>query len=476
MPRVLAIEPTLSVTQTLSSNYRLTAVDPAYDAVTRLAAGISLRGQTGLARGYLDYTLSGLLHAHHSEQDTHQNALRAAVTSTLVEGRVVLDGNASISQSAVSAFGAQPSNGLNTANTTEVRTIQLAPTFKGPLGPDLRYTGTLGYSATDASRSDSGDSSTGTAALHIEPASVGRLGWSVDASHLTSDYKVGRTTEDDRLFGALQWRLNDLDLQLSANAGSEWTNLSSLNRERHSTWGVGAVWAPSPRTRLAADWENRFFGKSHSLSLEHRTPLTVWQLSDSRSLNTGGGGSGLGRGTVYDLLFAQLASVEPDAIKRAALVNTFLRDNGIDPATGLDPSFLRSSATVQDRQALSVALRGVRSTAVLLLSRTQTRRVQSALNLGDDLDNGDDVTTRQVSIDLSHRLTPMSSLSLVLSRQASSSRLGSQSSRQRQAGLQYTVRLAADASLILGGRRALYGSVTGPYDETALFATYGIRF
>jgi len=476
--RAWAIQPQVSVTQTLSSNYRLTAVDPAYDAITRLSAGVSLNGHSGLLRGFLDYSLSGLIHARHSDRNTHQNALNTALTANLAEGRAQVDLGAGISQSAVSAFGAQPSNDrAGTDNITEVRNLRLAPSFRGPLGPGLRYTAALTYAVTSSSRSTLGDSSTGNLAVHVEPSTAGRLGWSVDGSHLDSSFKAGRTTQDDRLFGSLRWRLDDLDLQLAANAGTESTNLASLQRESRGTWGLSGVWSPSPVTRVSGEWEKRFFGNSHAFSVEHRTPLTVWRVTDSRSLNTGGSGaSGGGRGTVFDLFFTQFASIEPDPIKRADLVNAFLRSNGIDPNLGLDPSYLRSSATVQDRQEFSVALRGVRSTATLVWTRSNSRRVQVALNLGDDLDNGGQVHLRQLSLDLSHRLTPLSTLSLVLNRQQGTGNLAAQRNLQRAANLLYTTRLTVDTSFSLGLRRALYANSPGPFNESALFATYGLRF
>ena len=474
------IEPQVSVTETFTDNYRLVAQEPASDAVTRLTAGIGLRGQTGLLRGFLDYNLSSLLHARHSQANTYQNALNSALSAELADGRLRLEAAAGISQNAISAFGLQSGNsGLNAANTTEVRTLRLAPTLQGLLGPALRYNASLAYQATDASGSRNGDSATTTAAIHLEPQTAGRVGLALDASHLASDFKAGRSTVSDRVFGTARYTINDLDLRLSANAGVESTDMASLRRQRHGTWGIGWVWEPSPRTRLSGDWERRFFGTTHALSLEHRTPLTVWRLSDSRSLNTSGGGAAGGvRGTAFDLFFSQFASIEPDPLKRADLVNAFLRSNGIDPGLNLQPGFLRSSATVQDRQEFSVAMRGVRSAAVLTASRSATRRVDTSLSLGDDLDGGR-VTLRLLALDLSHRLTPDSSVTLLLSRQQGGGNLANQTAqttRQQSFNLGYTTRLGPTASLALGLRRALYENASGAYDENALFATYGLRF
>lgn len=476
--RTLAVQPSLSVTQTFTNNVRLASADPASDSVTRLTAGVGLLGQTGQVRGYLDYSLSGLVHARNGGLNAFQNALRAAFTADLVENRMRMDTSASISQSARSAFLAQPdAGGAPLDNTSEVRSLSVNPSFRGPLGAGLRYTAALGYTITDASKTSNGDSSGSTAAVHLEPSTQARLSWSVDASRQTSAYKAGRSTAGDRLFGTLNLRLDDQDLQLNTRAGVELSDLASARRQRYETWGLGAVWAPSPRTRLVADLEQRFFGKSHTLSLEHRTPLTVWRLSDSRSLSTGNGQSGSsGRGTAFDLFFTQFASVEPDPVKRIDLVNSFLRNNGIDPTAGADPSFLRSAATLQDRQELSVAMRGVRSSAVLVLTRSKTRRVDDAASVIDDLQNASEVRLQRYALDLSHRLTPTTSVTLALSTLHGSGTQAGQSNRQRQANVQYAARLSAESDAILGARRTLYATGPAANAQSALFATYGLRF
>lgn len=471
----LMVVPSLSVTQTASDNYLVTGLNPAYDQITRLTAGVGLRAQTGVLRGFLDYSLSQLAYLRHRDRNTLQNLLNADLNADLAEGRAKIDVAASISQQALSAFAAQPgSSGLPQANSTEVRTLRISPAFRGPVGPDMRYTAQLGYNLTDAKASAVGDSNTASALLHLEPSNKPRLGWAVDASHLRSDFKTGRVTTDDRLTGALNLGVPLLDLELSANAGAELTDLATIERQRYSNWGVGAVWTPSAVTKLTAQFDHRFFGGSHAVVFEHRTPQTIWRLSDSRSLSTSGTQNSGGQGTAYDLFYRQFASVEPDPVRRAALVNAFLASRGIE--SGTEASFLRSTATLQRRQEASVAWRGVRSTALLTFTQSLTERVGAVVNARDDLSQSSRVKLRGLSLDLSHRLTPLSSVSLLLNAQQGDGNLANQHNRQRQLGLTYNLRPRADSTLVLGLRRALFETALLPYGETALFATYGIRF
>lgn len=467
-----------SLTETFTDNYLLTGIQPESDLVTRLTAGVGLNSQSGRTKGFLDYSLSGLIYARHSESNQLQNTLNANFSAELSEGRSRLDVRAGISQSAISAFRLQPGiNSLNQGNATELRYLSLAPVVYGPLGPYLRYTATLNASLSDAKGTDLGNSSLTTATVRIEPMAPQRLGWAVDGTTSKSDFKAGRTTTTSRLNGTAFYPITDLDLRLSASAGTELTDLNTLQRKGYATYGAGAVWTPSPRTNLTANFEERSFGRTHNLSLEHRTALTTWRVSDSRSVSTVNGENGAGsRGTAYNLLFAQFASIEPDPVKRADLVNSVLLRSGISPTAQINPSFLNSGVSLQDLQEVSVALRGVRSTAVLSYTRTTTSRLDNFTTAADDLSQSSRIHLQGFSLDLSHRLTPVSSLNLLLSDQRGNGDLSTQSNRQRQASLLYTLRPSERGSLSVGLRRALYLSQPNPFDETAIFATYGTRF
>jgi uncharacterized protein (PEP-CTERM system associated) len=477
VPRRIALEPRVSVTETFTDNHNLSSTQAESDAITRLTAGLGWRAQTGLLRGYLDYALTHVLYARHSDRNELQNALNANLSADLLDKRLQFVTSAAIARSAISAFGVQPGGGADgNANTTETRTLQIAPTLRGPLGPELRYTAALGHAITRSANTRLGDSATTNANLHLEPSSQARLGWTLDASHLESDFKQGRASQSDRLFGGLRLNVDDLDLQLTATGGTERTNFISLENTRYNTWGVGAVWAPSPVTRVSAELENRFFGRSHALSIEHRTPRTIFRLRSARSLSTSGNQVAGVRGTAFSLLFDQFASLQPDPVLRELLVNRFLVAQGIDPSRIIDTGFLRSAATLQDLQEFSAAWTGPRNAAVLLLSHSKTRRVDTLSNAVDDLARVDEVRIRNLSLNLSHRLTPLSSLNLLLGVQRSSSGQAGLSSRQTQVDLQFSTRLTPDSTASVSLRRAHYTTGLLPYDETALSATFGVRF
>ena len=139
-----------------------------------------------------------------------------------------------------------------------------------------------------------------------------------------------------------------------------------MQRKGYATYGAGAVWTPSPRTSLTANFDERSFGRTHNLSFEHRTALTTWRISDSRSVSTVNGENGAGsRGTAYNLLFAQFASIEPDPVKRTDLVNSALLRSGINPTAGSDRHLISCTGARQpDRVAATMGRQAVRTPAI----------------------------------------------------------------------------------------------------------------
>ena len=270
--------------------------------------------------------------------------------------------------------------------------------------------------------------------------------------------------------------LNQLHLELSATGGAERTDLESASGRSTSNWGIGAIWTPSPITRVSADVAHRFFGRSHTIAIDHRTPRTLWQLRSSRSLSSGGAVAVGAQRSAYDLLFAQLSSVQPDPVLREALVLQTLRDRGIDANQGVDLGFLQSAATVQESLEASAAWTSPRSTATVSVRQGKSRRVDALANVTDDLSGGNVVRTRALSINLSHRLTPMSSANLLVSQQRSEGSVTGQSNRQDQIALQYSTRLTIDSTLGATLRHVRIHNETQSYGESALTATYGLRF
>jgi uncharacterized protein (PEP-CTERM system associated) len=303
------------------------------------------------------------------------------------------------------------------------------------------------------------------------------MNWSVDYSHQSSEFGSRDSRSSERLNGTLFYSVSP-ELRLFARAGRESNDLTTQGNEQYSTWGWGGTWRPSQRTSLDVSRDHRFFGNSTNINLQHRMPRSVWTLSSEQDVNASAfsSGSAAGPQTVFDLLFAQFASIAPDPIQRTALVDAFLRNNGLTRATLASGGFLNQTATVQRTQRFSVALLGLRSTLLLSVFRNQSRATDSSLADAGDLSNGNTLRQRGFNVNVSHRLTPQQALSTDFSLTRTNGRVGDRSTDLKSLTATWTNRLNEDVTLSLSARRTLFGSPTDPYNESALVANLTVQF
>jgi uncharacterized protein (PEP-CTERM system associated) len=340
-----------------------------------------------------------------------------------------------------------------------------------------QYEARVNLAETNTRNSTVGDNSTTGVNLSLGGlSSRALLNWSLNASAQTNEFKQGRQTESGMLQAALKINAID-DLQLSANAGAESNNFVSVDQERHATYGLGAAWTPTERTKLLAQVDRRFFGNGHNLSFEHRFARSVWRISDSKSVSTNPNQfSTVNLGTNYSLFYSMFASLEPDPVKRDAMVTSYLQANGINPSAVAVAGFLSSAVSLMRRQELSYALSGVRDTVTLLASRTETSRLDSLVNVPDDLSNSNRVIQRGISLALTHRLTPRSALNLTLSQQHTKGSLSNQSSTLKSIVANWSASLGARTQISLGARYVDYDATLNSYKEKAIFSNLTRQF
>jgi uncharacterized protein (PEP-CTERM system associated) len=476
--RRFVVVPSFSITETLTDNVKLTGSNQRADLITQLSPGIRISSNSGRVQGFFDYTLNALVYARTSESNDIQHALNTAATIEAVENWAFVDVAASVSQQALSAYGTKSSdNALANSNRTEVSTYSLSPYVRGRFGDWANYDARLSYSGYGSTNDVSSASASGEALVRLSgPSRLRAIGWSVDASRQTYDFKTTGTVHTDRLRALLSYLVTP-ELHVSAIGGRESQNLESPETQSRGTSGWAVDWAPTERTKLSATREQRFFGNSHAISFEHRTPRTVTKYTDSRELSTGLDQFRPGSlGTVYDLLFTQFASQVPDPTARAALVNTFLRNNGIAPNTVVLGGTSASATLVQRRQDLSFAWIGLRDTLTLVLSQSQGERAQQSLSAIDDFANGNQVRQRGVSLLLAHRLTPQSSLNVAASLQNTSGTTDTRTSKLRTLLIGWSGRLGPHTSAALSGRHSTGNSTSEAYTESAVVATVTLQF
>lgn len=474
--RLWALESNVSLRQTFTDNQRLQTVKES-DAITEASAGVRLTGNGGRVRGFLDYALIGSVYARNNDANDLRHVLNAAGTAELIEGQAFVDLRGSYARQAISAFGSQSSApGLTEANQADVASLAISPYVRGRLGGSVSYLARLSHDVTRAKGTNAGDGENSAASLSLNGGGGGGspLAWSADVSHNISDYRVGRRTFDSRARLGLSY-LVTRELKLGVTAGSERTDVRVLDGESNATYGVQAEWTPTERTLLSANLEKRYFGTAHALRFSHRTPTTVWTLSDSRDVAGISSQGSAGFGSAYDLFFRQFASAEPDAVKRDVLVRSYLQANSINPNAVVIGGFLASAATLDRAQLASLGIVGVRNTVTVQVSSRRSERADKVATVLDDLSTTQVVRQRGLTLDWAYRLTPLSSITVGGSYQRSEGDLATQETTLKSVAASWTSTLGPKSSLSVGARHSTFDG-TAPYDENALFAAFRLSF
>lgn len=474
---MVSVVPRVGITEIFTNNVGLASAAPQSEQITQISPGVRIAVEGARLQVYFDYARNELLYAQDSSPRQSQNALNTFGTLEFLDNWAYLDFNGLISQQAISAFGAQSiDNSAVNANRTEVSTYRLSPYVRGRVGDVANYEARYSRSVTSSDASASDVTTDDTAFKLAQDSAFGKLGWSVDASQQTADYSAGRQTESQQVNLGLSYAITP-QLSVSARAGRERSNYTSVDKRGDDTSGVAVSWSPSDVTNVSASLDRRPFGDAHNVSFEHRTARTAWKFTDTKDVTTTPGQtSGASLGVIYDLLFSQFANLEPNEVARAQLVNAYLQSNGISPDALVLGSALTSALSLQRRQDLSLVLLGVRDTITFLASRSESRRLDMVSTGVDDFSNSSVLRQRGFSANYSHRLTPEYSLGVLLSQQNTSGESDLQDTRLRLLSIQIMGKVGKQAAASVGVRRVVFSSVAAPYGETALTVSLTVQF
>lgn len=477
------ITPSIAVNETATDNVALSSsAQKKSDLITDISPGISIDGSGGRSRLHLNYQLHNLFYAQDSARNRTQNSLNASGTLEALENWLFIDASGVISQQSISAFGGATSTTVNTNvnnNTTETSSYRISPHIRGVLGnfADYQVRYNLSTASTKSNKAFDSDSTELTATLR-GVTSLANLRWSLDASSQNVKFENGRSNEADRLRGVLTYQF-DPQFRASLIAGREANDYLSLSKEGHTIKGAGLDWSPTERTQISASRESRFFGNSNSFSFSHRTAGSAWKISESKDAAVQSGQqAAAGLGTFYDLFFSLFASTEPDPIKRAALVDSLLLSSGLPGTSQVPGGFLSSGVTLQHRREMSFALLGVRNTVAFAASQSDSRSLSQSADLlpGEDFANVQNIRQRGASINWSHRLTALSSLTGIFSRMISKG-TGSTTleTTQQMMNLNFSTQLGPKTNAGIGARRVVVDGSTN-YTENALTGSLSHQF
>ena len=476
--RNFLVTPRISLTESYTDNVDLSSTNKRSEFTTQISPGISITSNGGRLRGSVDYSLTQVLYARNSEKNELQNSLNASGRYEAVDNWAFIDFASSISQQSVSAFGPQSvSNTSINANRTEVATYQVSPYVRGQFANFADYEARYRFSKSRSGSSLASDVETRDGLIKLTgDRSLGRLSWAADLTKQDVDYSAGRSTTSDRLNARLIYTVGP-QLDAILIAGRESNNYVSLDKETHGSTGVGVNWRPSDVTSLSGEFERRYFGNTHSLTFEHRTPRTAWTYVDSKSVSTSTNPTTLvSLGGLYDLLFAQFTTLEPDPVRRAQLVRSFLQVNGLDPNTTVLGAYSQSTLSLQRSQALSFAVMGIRDTITFSAVRSTGQFLGNGVLAGSAFANTSAIRQNGLTVSYSHRLTPETSMNALVSQQKSAGDGSSLQNRVRTFNVNLATRFSQKVYGTIGARHTVSDGSSAPYKENALSGSVSIQF
>ncbi|MDR2839061.1 MAG: TIGR03016 family PEP-CTERM system-associated outer membrane protein [Azonexus sp.] len=448
------------------------------DVIGEIAPGIRINAQTARLKGYLDYSAREQLYIE-NHGDRLRNALNAFGTLEAVDNWFYIDVGGNISQQAVSAFGPQSPDGASlNNNTTETSTWRVSPYIRGHLAREVDYLLRYNASVTRADNTGLSDVDVAQWVGQLRGSTpFHQLRWTLDANRQSVDYANGRKTDAD-LTRLLLTYLITPQFSISGSVGRERNDYASLSQESTDTYGYGFDWNPTPRTKISAFQEHRFFGNGHRFSFSHRFPMSSIRYSDVRDVTVLPNQSGtVGMGTMFEMFDALFANLITNPVDRANFVNSMLLGAGVDPNRQVVSGFMSSQASRQRQQQLTYVIYGARNSLTLQVNRSENSAIYaSVVQLAGDFSRSSVIRQTGVSLNFSHRLSALANLNLLASHQKSEGRqtgfgLSNPKSTTTLYQIGLSTRLGPKTSGSLNVRHAKYDGDFNSYSENALIAS-----
>jgi len=485
------IKPRISLTETWSDNISISGGPNGKESglITQLTPGIRVDARTARLKAYFDYALTGQFYSSSSVNSRTQNSLNTFGTFEAISNWLFLDFSGLIAQQAISAFGAQSPSGANiNSNSTETSTYRLSPYIRGQIAGLVDYSLRYNWSTTQANTSTTSNVEISDWSGQLRGSTPFQsLNWSINATQQTSSHSLGRTSEAERLYAMATYTIVP-QFRISVSGGNESNNYASQNMVSQPTHGFGFDWTPTERTQISAFKERRFFGNGHNYSLSHRFPLSSIRYTDTKNVSVlPNQFSTIGLGTIFDLFYQICSQQLSSSISDTGLLNqsaTTCANNlvsqfGLPLNTQVTSSFLSSRATVQRSQQLSMAFQGVRNTLTVMFNRNESQSILAAGAVNDvfSQNNTTEIRQRGFSINLANKLSSLTNLSLMASRQKST---GSGNSTLEATTAMYqaslTSRFGAKTTGGISIRHTKFDNMTNPYTENAIIGTVSVLF
>lgn len=391
--------------------------------VTSLTGSIAVAG-TG-PRVQLNGTaaVQGLLYTGQRQDNAVYPQVNLLGSVEAVERFFYVEAAVNVSQQYLSAFGPQPSGNIGaTDNRYTSASVRLSPFIRGVLPGEMTYL--LRNDSIWNNLGNTPDTAGFVGAYYNHwygrldsPIRTFGLSAELDTTYTKFTDETALTTELVR--GYLYYQ-PDVQLRLFALGGYERNDYFTSESE-NAVYGGGAEWRPSERTAATGRWEQRFFGSSYLVAVDHRNPSWAFNINASRNVTTyaqqllalPAGGN------VAALVNAAFTTRIPDPAQRAAAVQEFLQANGL-PATLQSPlNFYTQQVQRYDQQSATLVwFVGTRSALAFTAYNRKSEVISGGTGtaLPPPFGQQNNNTQRGGAVTYSHRLTAFTSLNATVTR------------------------------------------------------------
>lgn len=396
-----------SLQETLTDNSSGASGDSDLELVSAASAGTNLRVDGGATDGNLGLQLRSLYYHQDSSRNTTFVTGNGLLSSELVRNYLFLDVGGSVSRHNASAFGVTSVDDIvDGDNRNLVQRYFVSPRLAFGIGSNIRGSASHRITWTDDEAALDGTRRQMVTSLGLQSAWSSPLGWSVDyvRTRTSNDPSTGEANLQT-LRARVSYLLTDR-LTAYLTAGREENDFETGEDIRSTIRGAGFDWVLTPRTRVSAGVEKRFFGTAYNYAVTHSRPLSSVQLSYSRDVRSIEDVEAL---SLADLafrdFFISLAASIPDPVERAQVASALAASVPNGDSTFVD--FVTSSFSVSRRLSLTGSLVGAHNVLTVAFNRNDNERLGRSdfVQAEDDFAQFNRIVLTGVSVALSHRLS-----------------------------------------------------------------------
>ena len=410
---VWLLEPSVDALFTLTDNVNLTTTDRKADFVTQLTPGLRFSEQSAHTRLQGNVQVPVLLYARTgSQNDDVEPQVALSGIAELVERLFFVEAAVNVSQQYLSPFGPTPVD-LSTAtnNRYTAQSYRVSPILRGDAGNGLTYQLRDDNIWSNESNTTFVTQSAYTNELNGKLTQEPRpLGWQLEYD-LSETHFVDQAPQRSQIARAHMLARPDPTFEWSLDAGYENNNFPGVN-ESGAVYGGGVRWRPTDRTTVDATLEHRFFGGSYHVTIDHRTPLSIWSIRASRDITTypqqlAAFAAGEDVNALLNRLFSSRFT---DPLQRQQFVDQFIRERGLPATVGGPLSLYTQEVLLQESFEARAGLIGARNSILASVFRLRTEPVGDVGTLLPALLAQDNNTQTGGTVTWTLKVTPLYTL------------------------------------------------------------------